>query len=140
MFLSLIVYCMAGHVIWKNRKHLQGFLNPLNEHPFTPSVTTEIQITSEARDTDATPDEELGVNADGFSPYSVSIGVDEQDRKPETRPPFLMSSLARTTSAEIVNAGAWLYARVAFLLFIALLVTWVYSSRLDILRIETDIS
>ena len=117
---------MAGHVIWKNRKHLQGFLNPLNEHPFTPSVTTEIQITSEARDTDATPNEELGVNADGFSPYSISISVDDQDRKPETRPPFLMPSLAKTTSVEVVNAEAWLYARVAFLLFIALLVTWVY--------------
>ena len=124
--MSLIVYCMAGQVIWKNRKHLQGFLNPFNENPFSTSVTTEIEIISEIRDTDTTLDEELGITHHGFNPYSVSIGVDQQERKPDITPPFLtMSNLTRTTSADVVNAEAWLYARVAFLLFISLLVTWV---------------
>ena len=117
---------MAGRVIWRNRKHLQGFLNPFNEKPFSTCVITEIEITSEARDIDATIDEESGITRDQFNPYSVSIGVDQQDRKPDITPPFLtMSNVARTVSADVVDTESWLYARVAFLLFISLLVTWV---------------
>ena len=40
---------MAGKVLWRKRKELPGFLNPLNECPFKNTVTTEIIVTSRPR-------------------------------------------------------------------------------------------
>ena len=40
---------MAGKVLWRKRKELPGFLNPLNECPFQNTITTEIMVTSRPR-------------------------------------------------------------------------------------------
>ena len=40
---------MAGKVLWRKRKELPGFLNPLNENPFKNTITTEIIVTSRPR-------------------------------------------------------------------------------------------
>ena len=40
---------MAGKVLWRKRKELPGFLNPLNECPFQNTITTEIIVTSRPR-------------------------------------------------------------------------------------------
>ncbi|TVY83029.1 Cyclic AMP receptor-like protein A [Lachnellula suecica] len=130
---AFIVYAMAGKVIWSKRRHLDGFLNPLNENPFTNTVTTEIEITHEERfivkDSGSQDMADLSTEAEGFDPYSVNIEVAPQARQARPAPAALrMRTLTRDVAEAETNADAWLYARVAFLFFLALLVTWVPSS------------
>ena len=130
ILVAVVVYIMAGNVIYRKRKYLNGFMNPLNENPFTNLVTTEIHITHEERPevTHEGPDkgasEIPGAEAPSdFSPYSINIETGTVSRP---LPAFLrMRSLTRDIAQQETNAEAWLYARVAFLFFIALLITWV---------------
>ena len=121
---------MAGRVIYRKRKYLDGFLNPLNENPFTNLVTTEIRITHEARPSISNDGIDKGtpeipgteVSAD-FTPYSINI---ETGTVNKPLPALLrMRTLTRDAAQQETNAEAWLYARVAFLFFIALMITWV---------------
>lgn len=122
---------MAAKVIWDQRAQLDGFLNPLNENPFLNTVTTEIEITHEERpivkddihpsfsDVSGEPD-----------PYSVQVEVNTT-QNPQNKPlpaALRMRTLTRDAAEGQANAEAWLYARVAFLFFIALLITWVPTS------------
>ena len=132
ILVAIAVYIMAGTVIYRKRKYLDGFLNPLNENPFTNLVPTESHSPHETRPglshegpdkgtpeipgTEASPD---------FAPYSINI-----ETAPVSRPvPALlrMRTLTRDVAQQETNAEAWLYARVAFLFFIALMITWVHS-------------
>ena len=62
--------------------------------------------------------------SDEVEPYSVTIAA--EPRKKQATPGILhMRSLTRDAAYDEVNVEAWLYARVAILFYIALLVTWV---------------
>jgi hypothetical protein len=119
---------MAAKVIWDKRAHLDGFLNPLNENPFTNTVTTEIEITHEERPIvkeDMHPS--FSDNSGEVDPYSVQVQVNPGHQRP--LPAALrMRTLTRDAATRETNAEAWLYARVAFLFFVALLITWVPTS------------
>lgn len=125
---------MAGKVIYSKRRHLDGFLNPLNENPFTNTVTTEIEITHEERfimkDGNSQNTADMSTVAEGFDPYSVNVRVEPPSRQANRTIPaaLRMRTLTRDAAEAETNADAWLYARVAFLFFIALLITWVPSS------------
>ncbi|KAL1966304.1 hypothetical protein VTN77DRAFT_4657 [Rasamsonia byssochlamydoides] len=124
---AFTVYGKAAKVIWDKRQHLDGFWNPLNENPFVNTITTEIEITHEERPivkdsaTQAVSDPLADVD------YSVEVRVETQRQRP--LPAALrMRSITRNVAERATNAEAWLYARVAFLFFVALLITWIPSS------------
>lgn len=128
----------AGHRVWKKRDALDGFLNPFNEDPFTTvTMTTEVTITSQDRRPSQT---NIGVREidkchvdESYDAYSVNIEIGrfhrpEQSRKPSSPAVFRIPTVTRAAALTEENADAFLYARVAFLFFIALLITWVPSS------------
>lgn len=130
IIMATVIYCMAGRVIWKRRKELEGFLNPFNENPFPNTVTTEVQITHEQRRNSSQAsfrfDEDRGIHSEGYDPYTVNVEVGPQDQERAARPAILrMRSLTRVAAVNEKNAEAWLYARVAFLFFLSILITWV---------------
>jgi hypothetical protein len=119
---------MAAKVIWNKRQHLDGFLNPLNENPFVNTITTDIEITTDERpimkETHA-PNRIEDTITDIDNPYSVQITVDQRKDSRPLPAALRMRSITRGLAEMESNAEAWLYARVAFLFFIALLITWV---------------
>lgn len=129
---------MAGRHVWRKRDVLEGFLNPFNEDPFTTvMMTTEVTITSEQRKP-AVPDLEVrkvdkSHTNDQYDAYSVNIEIGQpQQPEPPRRPSrpavFRIPTVTRAVALSEENVDAFLYARVAFLFFIALLITWVPSS------------
>ena len=149
MILAITIYIMAARVIYAQRHELQGFLNPFNENPFANTVTIEVTVTHEDRprednenpisplpSTSSPGKERSESNAGlGFDPYSVNVAADKMPRPPSRRPsmPSLMNmrKLSRAAAEQGPNTDAWLYARVAFLFFLALLVTWVCNHLLS---------
>ena len=134
ILLAIVIYAAAAKVIWNKREHLDGFLNPLNESPFINTVTTEVTITTEERpvvenskyDREIVRTIEESATPGVDNPYSVNIQVSQQTEIIRPLPSALrMRSLTRQIAKHEANAEAWLYARVAFLFFIALLITWV---------------
>ncbi|CAL8584788.1 hypothetical protein XPA_010374 [Xanthoria parietina] len=144
---AFAIYIRAGRVIYKRRDKLKGFLNPLNENPFTGVVTTEIDVTIRPADQISPPtDANRGRNPfdqtfegipgveegnGGPDPYTVEIGVgpNTHDRKASKPEIFQMRSITREEALkENPNPGAWLYARVAFLFFLSMLIIWIPSS------------
>lgn len=133
---------MAFTKVWKNRHELTGLFNPFNEHPFEGTITTEIDITTTARQgskagTSSPKDEEAatpvtpGVEYLDYNPYSVNVRVgpnDGQRKQSAAQDIFKVRSLTRNHALSETNADAWLYARVAFLFFCSLLICWVPSS------------
>lgn len=138
---------MAGLKVWRNRHGLRGLFNLFNENPFEGTVTTVIDVTTHARpdkpnrsesSASVRPfDEEIPIpgteaqnTSGGFDPYSVNVEVGPQDRqrKPSGPEMFRVRSLTRNAALSETNPDAWLYARVAFLFFLALLISWVPSS------------
>lgn len=121
---------MASKVIWDKRRHLDGFLNPLNENPFTQIVTTEIEITHEERFIvkDGESQEAQSERPERFDPYSVNVETAPKNQPRQLPAPLRMRGITREIAEAETNPEAWLYARVAFLFFIALLITWVPSS------------
>ncbi|TVY94361.1 hypothetical protein LAWI1_G000352 [Lachnellula willkommii] len=107
------------------------FLNPLNENPFTQIVTTEIEITHQERFI-VKEDDEAQITSETpkhFDPYSVNVQVDPTAQPGRPMPaPMRMRGITRDIAESETNPDAWLYARVAFLFFLALLITWVPSS------------
>lgn len=149
-----IIYLMAFRKVWKNRHQLQGLFNPFNENPFEGTVTTEVDVTTYARrDSSLQPDNKTNPNAEiaipgtetdqsgGFDPYSVNVEVGRdphhQHHHPGAAPDiFRVRTLTRHAALmSETDPEAWLYARVAFLFFCALLISWLPSSvnRLDAL-------
>ncbi|KAI4175952.1 MAG: hypothetical protein LQ346_007966 [Caloplaca aetnensis] len=140
------IYIRAGMVIYRRRDQLKGFLNPLNEHPFmTGTVTTSIDIVVEQlprsysspssssptqptvnyfdKDFDDGNTGELGE----LNPYTVTITAPPPapSHKPTTHLRQITREEALLASS---NPGAWLYARVAFLFFVSMLIIWIPSS------------
>lgn len=136
---AFAIYCLAFTKIWRNRHELRGLFNPFNEDPFGGTITTQIDITRESRRPSTTTayaaDAEAAIPGTepngGFDPYSVAVEVGPQDdklRRPSRPEVFRVRSLTRTAALSETNPDAWLYARVAFLFFCALLISWVPSS------------
>ena len=132
--LAFVVYCMAGTVVWRRRAELDGYLNPLNEEPFGSEITTQVTITHEEPHQlptvpPAVHTSESGVESGiepGFDQYTVNIEVDPHEKTVPTMPSvFRVRSLTRTAAFSESNCEALLYARVAFLFFVALLISWV---------------
>ena len=147
---AFLIYCLAFSKVWRNRHALSGLFNPFNENPFTGIVTTDIEIVTESMHSQ-TPfpkpshyngDPEFGTppipgtgddaGQTNFNPYTVNIEVgprDEDEARRPSRPElFHLPSLTRTAALGEANADAWLYARVAFLFFCALLISWIPAS------------
>lgn len=127
ILLAFVIYGMAAKVIWDKREHLDGFLNPLNENPFVNTITTEIEVTYDENPMiNNTGAQGMFENAPEVDPYSVQVRVDAPNQNNRPLPAALrMRSLTKNAAKNATNAEAWLYARVAFLFFIALLITWV---------------
>ncbi|KAI9754013.1 MAG: hypothetical protein M4579_004889 [Chaenotheca gracillima] len=130
ILLALVIYGMAAKVLWQRREQLQGFFNPFNEHPFTPEVVTEVTVTHEENRSPSQASGRIGEDGrDSLEPYSVNVEVGPQEKRSPSMPAILrMRTLTRTAAEHESNADSWLYARVAFLFFFALLITWVPSS------------
>lgn len=139
IFLAFTVYCMAARTVWRKRKELPGFLNPLNEDPFKNTITREIEIevVSEPRanvsPTTTRVDEEIPgagpiSSEENYDRYLVDVKADPQsgNRRP-SMPTELqrIRTLTRTAATNEMNGDAWLYARTSFLFFLALLIVWV---------------
>lgn len=132
---AAVIYFKAGRVIWERREQLEGFLNPFNENPFAGIITTEINVTYEASRSNPdglsrSPDDNdvHRGQPDAFDPYTVNVEVGERPKETSGSKPdiFRVRSLTRTAAMnESMNPGAWLYARVAFLFFLGMLIIWV---------------
>ena len=129
--LSLIVYIKAGYVIYKRRPELDGFLNPWNEAPFSNMVVTEVSITHEDKDTSnrrmegsARAGQEDLEHEDQI--YSVNIEATPQKRPHGISDVLNIRTVTRGLAASDNNAESLLYARVAFLFFVSLSITWVF--------------
>ncbi|MCJ1370771.1 hypothetical protein MMC20_001984 [Loxospora ochrophaea] len=124
---AFAIYCLAGVVIWRKRDQLQGYLNPLNENPFVSTITTEIEVTTEIRapsQTSGHVDEDVESGGRGYGPRTVIASGPQHGRRP-SRPNFhRMLSITKDAPDAAIDPAAWLYARVAFLFFMALLITW----------------
>ncbi|KAI4092491.1 MAG: hypothetical protein L6R37_007568 [Teloschistes peruensis] len=139
VLIAIVIYIMAGRYVWKKRGALNGFLNPFNEDPFNHEVvmTTEVTISSQERKP-SQPNLEVREidksHEDGnYDAYSVNIEIGqlqrpERPQKPARPALFNLPSFTRAVALSEENVDAFLYARVAFLFFIALLITWVPSS------------
>lgn len=127
---AFAVYVKAGIVIYRKRNQLRGFLNPLNENPFMGTVTTEIQVTSEAAAPVASDNESIPFT-ELTEPSAYTANVESDKRNASLPALFNVRTLTREAAEESVNPDAWLYARVAFLFFLALLITWVSLSTLS---------
>ncbi|KAL8712695.1 MAG: hypothetical protein Q9220_003227 [cf. Caloplaca sp. 1 TL-2023] len=132
---------MAGRYVWKKREAIDvpGFLNPFNEDPFTNVIkTTEVTITHTERKPSQPNCEVREIHQshvdDSYDAYSVNIEIAAQPQRPQrsrtnSRPAvFRLPSFTRAVALSEDKADSFLYARVAFLFFIALLITWVPSS------------
>lgn len=129
LLFAFVIYAMTAKAIWDKREHLDGYLNPLNESPFVNTITTEVKITHEERPivqdagphgiSELTPDHDV---------YAVQVEADPQ--KPQSNMPdaLRVRSITRNAAEQAQNQEAWLYARVAFLFFLVLMITWVCNS------------
>ena len=131
VLVAVVIYMMAGHHVWKKREALSGFLNPFNEDPFTSVLTTtEVTIISASREPSLPNIEVREVpNShidDSYDAYSVNIEIGQ--RKPSRPAMFRIPTATRAVALSQENVESFLYARVAFLFFVALLITWVPSS------------
>lgn len=145
------IYVLASVKAYRNRHALTGLFNPLNEDPFGGQipVTTEIEIVTESiesaengrkasislqKDVDGPPipgvEEHHGTH--DIDPYSINIEADqnvEPNGRKQSQPDIgRLRSLTREVALQEINRDAWLYARVAFLFFCALLISWIPSS------------
>ena len=135
---ALGIYCIALAKAWRHRRILVGLLNPLNENPFAGTITTEIEVVYSQSERDSYKDQfplGNGSRFEGLSseeegkktPYTVSVSGIRRDSK--TRPGLRrIPTLTRQAALAEENAEAWLYARVAFLYFIAMMLCWIPAS------------
>lgn len=128
MFATTIIYVRAFRVIWRKRKECAGFFNPLNENPLFHTVTHEVHITHEDRTEDNHRDPVTGTDLHGNTGYSWEVVVERREEGPREPTILQMSAISREVAQKEPNADAWLYARIAFLFFISILLTWIPSS------------
>ena len=91
-------------------------------------IVTEIEITSD--ECPIMEDTHANLSIPGVGHFWGTARVDINATPPERQLPaaLRMRSITRQIAAREANAQAFLYARVAFLFFFALLVTWVPTS------------
>ena len=122
---------MTIKVIYDQREHLDGYLNPLNENPFA-NVTTEVKITHEERPIvqDAGPQGISETVATEQDVYAVQVEADPAKPQATHHVPeaLRLREITRQAAERAQNQEAWIYARVAFLFFLVLLITWVTHS------------
>ena len=121
---ALGIYIIALHKAWRHRRALVGLLNPLNENPFAGTITTDIEVVfSEEEQTESLRLQEQGKR----SAYTVVVQGTSYDSR--SRPELLrLPTLTRNAALAEENAEAWLYARIAFLYFLAMIVCWIPAS------------
>ncbi|KAJ5594728.1 G protein coupled receptor family protein [Penicillium hispanicum] len=130
LLFAFIIYAMTAKLIWDKREHLDGYLNPLNESPFV-NTMTEVKITHEERPIvqDAGPHGILDLGTDQDL-YAVQVEAHPQKLQPQSHMPdaLRVRSITRNAAEQAQNQEAWLYARVAFLFFLVLMITWIPTS------------
>ena len=105
----------------------KGFFNPLNENPLINTVTKEVIVTHEDRTEVTYRDAQSGTDLHGHQGYSYEVAAGK--RQDPKQPTFLaMAAISKEVAQKEPNADAWLYARIAFLFFISILITWIPSS------------
>ena len=147
----MIIYSIALAKAWHHRRILAPLLNPLNENPFATTITTEIEvIITRADGRESVTKRERGNHQDmtlgtadifdgqhhrastGKIPYNVNIQGDsslsEQERLAARPELFRIPSLTRKAALAESNAEGWLYARVAFLYFLVMMICWIPAS------------
>ena len=141
---ALVIYCIALTKAWRHRHALVGLLNPLNENPFGGIITTEIEVvvsTANGRESVTYGDHVVfGSVFDGprsldrkneNAPYTVNVqGARSTDMHNERSRPELLRipSMTRNAALAAENCEAWLYARVAFLYFVVMIICWTPAS------------
>ena len=132
---ALIIYCIALAKAWRHRRALVGLLNPLNENPFAGTVTTDIEVEfseggrgGQYQNPFGSQYEGLGMQEEGRkNPYTVVVQGTPYDSR--SRPELLrLPTLTRNAALAEENAEAWLYARIAFLYFLAMIICWIPAS------------
>lgn len=138
---ALVIYCIALVKAWRHRRALLGLLNPLNENPFGAIITTDIEVIVSLADSRPTGDriipgtvfdgqQPLNIN-DGGNPYTVnvegldSIGIPDESSRSQL---LHLPSMTRKAALAEENCEAWLYARVAFLYFLVMMICWIPAS------------
>ncbi|KAK4453142.1 G-protein coupled receptor [Podospora aff. communis PSN243] len=163
ILITFFIYIRAGREIYKKHKQLKDFTYSHHEPERTPGITdtfsstktTEVVVTSEARDKlpyslppigeslRRGPDEESGSRGSDAAAYSVSIQSNRRGTDPYPNalmpirtnmtmesvplPPRTANPLKRKAAFEANNA-TWSYTKCAILFFTAMLVTWIPSS------------
>lgn len=151
---AFVIYCVTFRKVWRQRHELHGLFNPFNDDPFAGIVTTDIEVVHTSRprktinSTPTYPEHNVSVDpgapvkpptnnpeaplVEVSDPYTVAVEVGPQREDVEryaNRPDvFRLGELTRNAALSEVNPDAWLYARVAFLYFCALLISWIPSS------------
>ncbi|KAI9780522.1 MAG: hypothetical protein M1839_006640 [Geoglossum umbratile] len=131
VLITVFIYVLAGVEIYQKRRQLQKFSHPgpleVVDNPFVSTKTTKIEVTSEPAES-RNPSESSLKHDDGirvtpsraYMEYSITI---ESGANAPKNP-----RIERPRTALDANTAAWGYTRIAFLFFIALLITWVPSS------------
>ena len=124
---ALGIYALALHKAWRHRLALIGLLNPLNENPFAGTITTDIEVVFSQADNDERY-EGYGIEEQGKKKaYTVVVQGTSYDSR--SRPELLrLPTLTRNAALAEENAEAWLYARIAFLYFLAMIICWIPAS------------
>ncbi|KAI9763061.1 MAG: hypothetical protein M1840_000952 [Geoglossum simile] len=125
---TVLIYVIVGIDIFKKRSQLRKFSHPRPNRSTLVSKTTKVEVTSEPAATHRPKNpwelRRVGSNPSptpSYTEYSITIesgpgvGRDSQVERP-------------LPSGNDYNSASWGYARIAFIFFVALLVTWVPSS------------
>lgn len=141
LFGALGIYCIALAKAWRHRRSLVGLLNPLNENPFAGTITTDIEIVfsndesggHEEQNPFGSRFDRLGSQERGQeegktkNPYTVVVQGTRYDSG--SRPELLrLPTLTRNAAQAEENVEAWLYARIAFLYFLSMIICWIPAS------------
>jgi len=128
VIITITIYVIVGIDIFKKRNQLRQF-SSLRNGDSVVSKTTHVEVTSEPAQTHIGMRDpwELRSVPTKHSPtsslaeYSITI---ESSRDTTRREPLIERPLRGIDT----NSASWGYARIAFIFFVALLVTWVPSS------------
>ena len=137
--MALGIYCIALAKAWRNRRALAGLFNPLNENPFGAVVTTDVEIVSSAvheienEDRHAlagTHKASSSASQMELSYYSAKVQAEDKARARQNLRPHILrvGTFTRNAALGENNAEAWLFARVAFLFFVVMMLCWTPAS------------
>ncbi|EOD52424.1 putative g-protein coupled receptor protein [Neofusicoccum parvum UCRNP2] len=139
IIITIGIYCYTGRVIFKQRKALRAFSRS-NEQPFPPvknpfnatnavTATTEVVVTSEsiesAGNTKRGDPEADSRSSFSSTPVPAELLLDFEGPRPSSSG---AGNRKPSTAGRHANDAAWGYAKVAFLMFVALFIVWVPST------------